>query len=265
MKRIVPLAVALSGGALMLSQQKPARPVSLAQSIQELHKVNAVPPSVSTAIVNAQAQVLRQQSIVLQAAQQAKANPAAEPQVLDEQKKLEEAQKAVQVVAQQAAATPARVQVVSADQRQHLTDLVGGFYQEVRTAAASASAWETGLIIAGILFGLTGTILSVFSWNKVAAVASALVVVAGGVPKVFPVHQRAVYYRTLTNQSYSLLGALQIPYQMTGAEYDDGVARLQVLEDYRATKYPEAADVDSATESLFNDLNAAKTAQVEKH
>jgi hypothetical protein len=58
------------------------------------------------------------------------------------------------------------------------------------------------------------TILSVFSWNKAAAVASALVVVAGGIPKVYPVHQRAVYYRTLTNQSYSLIGSLQIPFQM---------------------------------------------------
>ena len=95
------------------------------------------------------------------------------------------------------------------------------------------------------------TILSVFSWNKAAAVASALVVVAGGIPKVYPIHHRADYYRTLSNQSYSLIGSLQIPFRMTAAEYDDGVGRLKVLGEYRATKYPESADVDTTTQDLL--------------
>jgi hypothetical protein len=101
--------------------------------------------------------------------------------------------------------------------------------------------------------------------NTAAAVASALVVVASGIPKLFPIHQRAVYYRTLTNQSYSLIGSLQIPYQMSAAEYDDGVSRLKVLDDYRATKYPETADVDTTTQDLFKELIAVKTEPAEKH
>jgi len=52
---------------------------------------------------------------------------------------------------------------------------------------------------------------------------------------------------------------------MTAAEYDDGVGRLKVLDEYRATKYPESADVDTTTQGLFNALNATKTATVEKH
>ena len=87
---------------------------------------------------------------------------------------------------------------------------------------------------------------------------SALVVVTGAIPKIYPVHERAVYYRTLTNQSYSLLAGLNIPYQLTLAEYDDGGRRLKVLEDYRATKYPDTSDVDSTTEDLVQRLECGE-------
>src|SRR5229473_3341000 len=141
-------------------------------------------------------------------------------------------------------------------------DLVSAFYQEVRQAAKSASAWEVTVIISIVALGLLGSVLSILKKNTAAAIASALVVVASGLPKLFPIHERAVYYRTLTNQSYSLMGSLQLPFQMTAAEYDDGVGRLKVLGEYRATKYPETADVETTTRDLFNALNAAKTASV---
>ena len=109
------------------------------------------------------------------------------------------------------------------------------------------------------------SILSIIKQTKVAAIASALVVVAGAVPKLFPIHDRAVYYRTLTNQSYSLIGSLQIPFQMTIAEYNDGAARLKVLDDYRGTKYPETANIDTTTQDLLKDLNAVKIEPGEQH
>src|SRR4029077_1572523 len=113
--------------------------------------------------------------------------------------------------------------------------------------------------------GALSSFLSLSKWPKIAAIASALVVIATGIPKVFPIHDRAVYYRTLTNQSYSLMGSLQIPYQMTAAEYNDGAARLKVLDDYRGTKYPETADIDTTTQDLLKELNAVNIEPGEQH
>jgi hypothetical protein len=155
------------------------------------------------------------------------------------------------------------VRLATRDESAHVIKLVTDFYQEVKQQAQSSSNWELALIFMAIGLGFGSTVFSIFSWNKASAVLSAMVVVAGGVPKIIPIHQRAVYYRTLTNQSYSLMSGLNIPYQLTAAECDDGARRLQVLEEYRATKYPETSDVDSTTEDLFKDLNAAKTTVAE--
>jgi len=263
MKPILPILMSLVG-CLMLFSQQAVRSLSVEQSIQGLQRTNAIPPVATNRIVEAQRQVLKQQEVVLKADERAKTDPTAIQEAQDAQRKLEEAQRAADL-AKQAAPTPDSPKFVSIEQRHHLMDLVTGFYQEVKRAAESASAWEIALIIAAVTLGLVSSILSVFSWNKAAAVVSALVVVAGGIPRVYPVHERAVYYRTLTNQSYSLMGSLQLPFQMTAAEYDDGVGRLKVLSEYRATKYPETADVETTTRDLFNALNAAKTASVEKH
>jgi hypothetical protein len=233
-------------------------------AIQQLTKVNTISPAITARIVQTQGQVLKLQDMVLKANEQAKTDPAAQQQAKEAQEKLEEAQKEAQAV-KQAAPSPEGPKFVPPDQRQHLMDLVSAFYQEVKQAAQSASAWEVAVIISIVALGLLGSILSILKKNTAAAIASALVVVASGMPKLFPIHERAVYYRTLTNQSYSLMGSLQIPYQMSAAEYDDGVARLKVLDDYRATKYPETADVDTTTQDLFKELIAVKTEPAEKH
>jgi hypothetical protein len=259
MRKIIPLLLLAS------SCLAPVLEAANSVAIQQLTRVNTVPPAITARIVQTQGQVLKLQDMVLKANEQAKTDPAAQQQAKDAQQKLEEAQKAAEAAAKQAAPSPEAPKFVPPDQRQHLMNLVSEFYQEVKQAAKSASAWEVTLIISIFALGLLGSIFSILNKNKAAAIASALVVVASGIPKLFPIHQRAVYYRTLTNQSYSLMGNLQIPYQMSAAEYDDGVSRLKVLDEYRATKYPETGDLDGTTQALFNDLNAVKTAQVEKH
>ena len=233
-------------------------------AIQQLTRMNYVSPAITAKIVQTQGQVLKLQDVVLKANEQAKTDPAAQQQAKEAQEKLEEAQKAA-AAAKQTAPSPEGPKLVPPDQRQHLMDLVSAFYQEVKQAAKSASAWEVTVIISIVALGLLGSVLSILKKNTAAAIASALVVVASGMPKLLPIHERAVYYRTLTNQSYSLMGSLQIPYQMTAAEYDDGVSRLKVLDDYRATKYPETADVDTTTQDLFKELIAVKTEPAEKH
>jgi hypothetical protein len=240
-----------------------AAPPSMA--IQQLKRLNTVPPAITEQMVQTRTQVLKLQDTVLKANEQAKTDPAAQQQAQEAQRKLEGAQKAAEAAAKQIAASPEPPKFVPPEQRQHLMDLVSTFYQEVKSEAKNASAWEVFVILSIVVLGLIGTILSILKKNTAAAIASALVVVASGMPKLFPIHQRAVYYRTLTNQSYSLMGSLQIPFQMSAAEYDDGVSRLKVLDDYRATKYPETADLDTTTQDLFKELNAVKTEPAEKH
>jgi len=255
MRGIVPLLFLLS----------PVLPAATSLAIQQLSRINTVPPAVTAKIVQTQTQVLKLQDMVLKANEQVKTDPAAQQQAQDAQRKLEDAQKAAQAAKQAAAAAPEGSRYVPPDQRQHLMNLVSGFYQEVKEEAKNASTWEVVVILSIVALGLGGSILSILKKSTAAAVASALVVVASGLPKLFPIHQRAAYYRTLTNQSYSLMGSLQIPYQMSAAEYDDGVSRLKVLDDYRATKYPATADVDTTTQELFNQLTAVKTEPAKKH
>jgi len=105
MKSIIPILISLAGCVILFSQPA-VRSVSLEQSIQRLPSSNAVPQSVTTRIVEAQARVLKQQDVVLKATELAKTDPAAVQQAQDAQRKLEEAQKAAEVV-KQAAPAPA--------------------------------------------------------------------------------------------------------------------------------------------------------------
>ena len=220
-------------------------------AIKQLRTLNAVPAPAAAAIVRTRAAVLNMQDLITKTN-----SPTPDPTA---QKNLEDAQKAAAAAAKDAAPVAGASVFVSADQRKHLMDLVTEFYQEVSLQAKHASAWEIAMVASAIVLGALSTFLSLSKWPKIAAIASALIVIATGIPKVFPIHNRAVYYRTLTNQSYSLMGTLQIPYQMTAAEYNDGAERLKVLDDYRGTKYPETADIDTTTQDLLKELDAVKT------
>ena len=266
MRRLVPILfpIPLSmAGCLLLFSQTSNSPAKLEQSINNLSPVSKIPPGLAKELVGARREVLKQQDEVLKARQLAKTDPSALAAAQQAQARLEASQKAAAELSKKDAVAAASSGVVTKDEAAHLIQLVTAFYQEVKQQAQSASSWELALIFAAIGLGFGSTVFSIFSQNKASAVLSALVVVMGGIPKIVPIHERAVYYRTLTNQSYSLLSGLNIPYQLTAAERDDGARRLQVLEEYRATKYPETSDVDSTTEDLFKDLNAAKATVAE--
>jgi hypothetical protein len=264
MTRVFPILLS-TAGCLLLFSQTSSSPAVLEQSIKSLSPVGPVPASVTKDLVVARKEVLKQQDILRNATELAKTNPAALPAAQRAQADLEASQKAAAELSKKASPAPSTSAMATREEGTHLIQLVTEFNQEMKQQAQSASSWELALIMAAIGLGFGSTVFSIFSWNKASAVMSAMVVVAGGLPKLVPVHERAVYYRTLKNQSYSLLEGLRIPLQLTAAEYDDGGRRLQVLEDYRATKYPETTDVDSTTEELLKDLNAAKTAVAEAH
>jgi hypothetical protein len=246
---------------LLLFSQKSGSNPPLSESIQNLSVVGPVPATIAKEVVDARKQVLKQQDVLLKANELAKVDPSAAQAARQAQAGLTATQQAAALIAAHAAPSAgAANQIATPEEGAHLIKLVTDFYQDVKQQAQSASSWELALVFASIGLGFGSTVFSIFSRNKASAVMSALVVVAGGIPKIIPVHERAVYYRTLTNQSYSVLSGLNLPYQLTIAEYDDGIRRLQVLEQYRATKYPETSDVDGTTEDLLKDLNAAKTA-----
>jgi hypothetical protein len=252
-------------GCLLLFSQKPGSPADLQESIKKLVPVSAAPPTVAKEIVAAQKEVLKQQDVVLKATAVASTNPSTAPAVQQAQAQLEASQKAAAQLAKQAAPPGSAAPTATREESAHLIQLVREFNQQMTQMAQSASSWELALLVTAIGLAFGSTVFSIFSWNKASAVLSAMVVVSGGIPKLIPVHERAVYYRTLKNQSYSLLQNLSIPFELTVAECDDGGRKLQVLDDYMATKYPETTDVDSTTEELFKDLNAAKTSVAEAH
>lgn len=264
MKRVSTILLSMAGCLLLFSQKSPS-PAVLEQSIKDLSPVGGVPASVTKDLVAARKQVLQQQDVVRGATEMAKANPSALPAVRQAQAQLEASQKAAAELSKQAAPAAPAGALATKEEGAHVIQLVSEFNQEMKQQAQSASSWELAFVFAAVGLGFGSTVFSIYGLNKASAVMSALVVVSAGIPKLIPVHERAVYYRTLKNQSYSVLAGLSIPLQLTAAECDDAGRRLQVLEDYLATKYPETSDIDSTTEELFKDLNAAKTATAELH
>ncbi|MCL4796614.1 MAG: hypothetical protein KJZ84_18765 [Bryobacteraceae bacterium] len=258
MKRIPPVLMMLLGCAVLLFAQ-PALPrrggptplpmASPPETVKSAERLRVL-----------RAEVLAQQHAVRQARQAAPSEPGLSPDVRQEQAKLVEVQKAAQAAErEQATAAPAQPVYVDHEQRRHLVGLTERFHQEVKAEAKSAAALALWLLLGAIGCGLASAIFSLLAWNRPAAAASALVVVLGGATKLFPVQQRADYYQTLTSQSYGLLNSLELPYQMTIAQYDDGVARLKILMDYRATQFPSAGDVAGTTQQMLRELTAAVT------
>jgi hypothetical protein len=264
MKRVFPIFLSMVGCLLLFSQTPPS-PAALEQSIKDLSPIGGVSASVTKDLIAARKQVLLQQDVVRGATQLAKTNPAVLPAVRQAQAQLEATQKTAADLSKQAAPAGSAAAVATREEGAHLIQLVSEFNQEMKQQAQSASSWELVFVFAAVGLGFGSTVFSIYNFNKASAVMSALVVVSAGIPKLIPVHQRAVYYRTLKNQSYSLLAGLSIPLELTVSECDDAGRRLQVLEEYVATKYPETSDIDSTTEDLFKDLNAAKTAVAEAH
>ena len=264
MKRLIPILLSMAGCLLLFSQTQRS-PAALEQSIKSLPAVGDVPATITKDLVGARKQVLIQQDVVRAATTLAKNDPSALPTVQRAQQKLEANQRTAADLSRQASPTNSTVQMATPEEGKHLIGLVTEFYEQMAQQAQSAASWELALIVSAVGLGFGSTVFSIFSWNKASAIMSALVVVAGGIPKLIPIHERAVYYRTLKNQGYSLREGLSIPLQLTAAECDDGGRRLQILEDYWATKYPDTTDVDATTEELLKDLNAAKTATAELH
>jgi hypothetical protein len=240
MKRVLPILLSMAGCLLLLSQT-PSQKAPL--------EITSLPQKVSDQIVAAQNKVLDQQDALLKATDASSADAA--------KKALDNAKATVADLSKQAVPSASATALATPDQKTQLFQTVNTFYTGTAAPlATSASRWETYLVYASLVLGFVSSVFSIFSWNKASAVVSALVVVASGIPKALPIHDRALYYQTLSNQSYSLMMSISLASELTMAEYDDDVRKSQVLE--ASTEYQPPPDGSSAIGALLRAINASK-------
>ena len=242
MKRVTPIVLSMAGCAMLLAQV--TNP-----GASKKPRISGMPEDVSNRIVAAQKNILLQM-------RQAKAAAGKDPAA------VEKTQAAVVAAQQQAAALVKRIAprastnaAADAAEMAALVASASALDAQVEPLSTMASGLETGLIFASMLLGVISSALASFNWNRSSAAVSVLVVVASGIPNLYPIHQRAVYYQTMVNQTRSLTSALALSPELTVAEYDNDVRKEAVLEKW--ILFP-GTDGGDPTEGLLDALDAAK-------
>jgi hypothetical protein len=119
------------------------------------------------------------------------------------------------------------------------------------------STLATSLVLTGIVLGLVSAVAGLGKKSIVAGVVSILVTGVISVPKVFPINERAAYYRALFNQSSALLLQTQLRLNPTVADYNDFVKKISLLSDYETTKFPAGGDVATNTEIMIKEIETS--------
>jgi hypothetical protein len=119
------------------------------------------------------------------------------------------------------------------------------------------STLATSLVLTGFVLGVISALAGLSKKSRVAGVVSILVTIVIGVPKVFPINERAAYYRALFNQSSGLLLQAQLRLNPTVADYNDFVKKIGVLSDYETTKFPAGGDVATNTENMIKEIETS--------
>ena len=242
MKKLLPILLLVTGCVMLFSQTQASKPE---------FRIRSLGQDTSDQIVNAQRKILTQQQILF------KAKKAADPKAVAEaQSSLAAAQTAATALVKQAAPAATATATVSSQEHDQLLQSVSDFYNDkVVPESNSASNLESGLTWMSLALGFFSSVCSAFNWNKAAGLLAASVVLASGAPNVLPIHQKAVYYQALSNQTNSLIASLNITAQLTSASYDDDVRKWQILQN--AINYPGG---DSAASDLLTSLEASKIA-----
>jgi len=242
MKKILPILLLVTGCVLLFSQTQNSKPA---------FKIRTLASDTSERIVAEQKKILAQQEKLLKAKQAA--DTAA---IASAQSELAAAQSSAAALVAQAAPAAPPTATVNAQERDQLLQEVTEFYNDkVVPASTSASRWEAGLTWLSLALGFFSSVCSAFNWNKAAGLLAASVVLASGAPNVLPINQKVIYFQTLSNQTDSLISALNLTPQLTSASYDDDVRKWQVLQS--AINYPGG---DSAASDLLTNLEATKIA-----
>lgn len=213
---------------------------------------------------------------------------AAQEQAVDARKRLisvtENAQKALQIAATnntpdaQASAAEAQRQVADAQQNAVAAEKKA---QETQSASISQQDWiriETvlqskrddyeikmkhnstlaaTLVLAGIALALLAAVAGFLRKSIMAGILSIVVTTVVGIPKLFPINQRADYYRTLFVQSSSLLLQAQLRLNPTLADYNEFAHDIEVLAEYETKTFPSSGDVAQNTQDLMKEIAAS--------
>jgi hypothetical protein len=178
---------------------------------------------------------------------QAKA-AAAQQQVADAQKDAEVADKKAKDV-QSAAIAPqdwSKIQTA-------LQTKSGDYESKMK----SNSALATTLVLAGLILAALSALAGFLKKSIAAGILSIVVTTVVGIPKVFPITQRAEYYRALFGQSSSLLLQAQLRLNPTLADYNEFAHDIQLLAEYEMNKFPAGGDVAQNTQDLIKDIAAS--------
>ena len=122
---------------------------------------------------------------------------------------------------------------------------------------------STAILIGGIVLAAATAIASFLRASILAGILSIIVSAMLTVPKLFPISERAEYYRVLFAQSSSLVVQNQLKLHPTIADYNAIARSLQVLSDYEINKFP-AGNISDNTQQLIKDLEVNKTPAAEK-
>jgi hypothetical protein len=180
-------------------------------------------------------------------ADQAKA-AAAQQQVAEAQKDAEVADKKAKDV-QSAAIAPQDWNKI-----QTALQTKSGDYE---SKMKSNSGLATTLVLAGLILAALSALAGFLKKSIAAGVLSIVVTTVVGIPKLFPITQRAEYYRALFVQSSSLLLQAQLRLNPTLADYNEFAHDIQVLAEYETNKFPSGGDVAQNTQDLIKEIAAS--------
>ena len=121
----------------------------------------------------------------------------------------------------------------------------------------SNSAMATTLVLAGLILAALSALAGFLKKSIAAGILSIVVTTVVGIPKVFPITQRAEYYRALFVQSSSLLLQAQLRLNPTLADYNEFAHDIQVLAEYETNKFPSGGDVAQNTQDLIKEIAAS--------
>ncbi|HET9166841.1 MAG TPA: hypothetical protein VFP11_12660, partial [Candidatus Angelobacter sp.] len=117
------------------------------------------------------------------------------------------------------------------------------------------------LVLAGLILAALSALAGFLKKSIAAGILSIVVTTVVGIPKLFPITQRAEYYRALFVQSSSLLLQAQLRLNPTLADYNEFAHDTQLLAEYETNKFPGGGDVAQNTQDLMKEI-AASTSTV---
>jgi uncharacterized membrane-anchored protein len=189
---------------------------------------------------------------------QTDSSPAVKAQADEAQKQVAAAQQAAEDAQKNAKALQAGA--VSQQEWSQMQSVLQADRDRYETSMKRYSALAASLVLAGILLALVAAISGFLRKSIAAGILSIVVSGVVGVPKVFPISQRAEYYRALFGQSSNLLVQSQLRLNPTESDYNEFVRGINTLSDFETNKFPSSGDVAQSTESLIKDI-AASTAK----